>query len=312
MIYNFTKCESVLAKILTDMDSSEINQRTTDIKEWIFEAIDRIGAPMQYTHRESGSDGVPVYKIYDYQVPLPEDLISLDGVAYSDNPKGPWIPVAKKTGIFKEPKRRPQPQAIPYDSRNKVVEEIAEEQTHEHIPDPIIEKIPTTQAGMLSDEFKGVTKYWNASIMKGMHKKPEYFIKPGWIVTNKKDGYIKLAYKAMPTDEKGYPLIPDLASYQDAIYWYVVMKLQFPKYLKSKSIGRNRINAEAAKYNNIQQQWHFYRNQAYAEAMMPTADDMRNIKNEWNKLLPEWNQDKSFFETLGDEQVIYNDYYYGY
>jgi hypothetical protein len=49
MIYNFTKCESVLAKIMADLDSSEVNYRTTDIKEWIFEAIDRIGAPMQYT-----------------------------------------------------------------------------------------------------------------------------------------------------------------------------------------------------------------------------------------------------------------------
>ena len=311
MIYNFTKCESVLAKIMADMDTSEINQRTTDIKEWIFEAIDRIGAPMQYTQKESGNAGVPIYKICDYQIPLPEDLISLDGVAYSDTPKGPWVPASKKTGVFKEPKHRPQPHTMPYDSRNKVVDELAHEQ---QLIDPecIVEKIPTTQAGMLSDEFKGITKYWNASIHKGVYKKPEYFIKPGWLVSNKKNGYIKLAYKAMPTDERGYPLIPDLASYQDAIYWYVVMKLQFPKYLKSTSVGKNRINAEANKYNYIQQQWHFYRNQAYAEAMMPTSDDMRNIKNEWNKLIPDWNADKSFFETIGDEQTIYNDYYYGY
>lgn len=312
MIYNFTRCESVLAKIMADMDSSEINQRTTDIKEWIFEAIDRIGAPMQYVHRESGADGVPIYQISDYQVPLPDDLITLDGVAYSDNPKGPWVPVSKKTGIFKEPKRGPKLPAMPYDSRNKVVDELAEDMLRVHSPEPIIEKNPTTQAQMLSNEAKGVTKYWNASLKRGLFKKPEYFIKPGWIVTNKKDGFIKVAYKAMPTDENGYPLIPDLASYQDAIYWYVVMKLQFPKYLKSPAIGKNRANAEAQKYNYIQQQWHFYRNQAYAEAMMPTADDMKTIKNEWNKMLPDWNSDKLFFDDLGDEQIIYNDYYYGY
>lgn len=297
---------------MSDLDSSEVNQRTTDIKEWIFEAIDRIGAPMQYVQRESGADGVPIYQICDYQVPLPEDLVSLDGVAYSDNPRGPWVPVSKKTGIFKEPKRGPMPQMIPYDSRNKVVDEIAEDMMREHMPDPIIEKVPTTQAQMLSNEAKGVTKFWNASLKRGMFKKPEYFIKPGWVVTNKREGFIKLAYKAMPTDERGYPLIPDLPSYQDAVYWYVVMKLQFPKYLKSPAIGKNRVNAEVNKYNYIQQQWHFYRNQAYTEAMMPNADDMHNIKNEWNKLLPEWNSDKMFFDDLGDEQIIYNDYYYGY
>nr|DAN22656.1 MAG TPA_asm: hypothetical protein [Bacteriophage sp.] len=41
-----------------------------------------------------------------------------------------------------------------------------------------------------------------------------------------------MSYKAIATDERGYPLIPDLTSYQEAIYWYVNMKLSFPKFLK--------------------------------------------------------------------------------
>ena len=48
---------------------------------------------------------------------------------------------------------------------------------------------------------------------EGHMEKPEYFIKPGWIVTNRRKGFIKLAYKAIATDERGYPLIPDLTSY---------------------------------------------------------------------------------------------------
>lgn len=311
MIYNFTKCESVLAKITADLDSSEMNQRTTDIKEWIFEAIDRIGAPMQYTQKESGADGVPIFQICEYQVPMPEDLVSLDGVAYSDSPTGPWVPVAKKTGVFKEPKRRPQPQPMMYDPRNKVVDQIAHDMQAEGMPPMVVEKDPTTQAQMLTDISKGVTKYWDATLKNKYYKKPEYFIKPGWLVTNKRDGFIKLAYKAMPTDERGYPLIPDLPSYQDAIYWYVTMKLNFPKYLKGK-LGGKGVNNNAQVYQSLEQRWHFYRNLAYTEAMMPTADDMHNIKNEWNKLIPEFNEDRNFFEDLGDEQIIYNDYYNGY
>jgi len=46
MIYKYTKCESVIAKIMADMDMSEKNVRITDIREWIFEAIDKIGAPV--------------------------------------------------------------------------------------------------------------------------------------------------------------------------------------------------------------------------------------------------------------------------
>jgi len=65
-------------------------------------------------------------------------------------------------------------------------------------------------------------------------------------------------------------------------------------------------------YAYIQQQWNFYRNQAYAEAMMPTADDIQNIKNEWNRLIPEIDEDDTFFKHQGDDQQFYNDYYYGY
>jgi hypothetical protein len=46
MIYKYTKCESVIAKIMADSDMSEKNMRVTDIREWIFEAIEHIGAPM--------------------------------------------------------------------------------------------------------------------------------------------------------------------------------------------------------------------------------------------------------------------------
>jgi hypothetical protein len=69
-------------------------------------------------------------------------------------------------------------------------------------------------------------------------KDAEYFIKPGWMVINKPKGFIKIAYKAIPTDERGYPLIPDLASYQEAVYWYVMMKLTFPKWVNG-TIGGN-------------------------------------------------------------------------
>ena len=126
-----------------------------------------------------------------------------------------------------------------------------------------------------------------------------------------KDGFIKIQYKAIAMDERGYPLIPDMSSYQEAVYWYVVMKLNFSKYLKGK-LGGKGVNNNGAVYSYLQQQWNFYRNQAYAEAMMPTADDMQNIKRDWNKLIPDWDGDETFFRNIGKQQSLYNDYYYGY
>lgn len=302
MIYKYIKCESVIAKIMADLDSSEVRQRIEDIREWIFEAIDKIGAPMQYIIRESGVDGCPILKIEDYQVPLPNDLNVLDGVAYSKSEKGPWCPMSTQTGLFKgnPSQSKNEETTLPTDDNNLVAERQELKQEHQ----PMQYKYPTTQA-----QFATVNgmKYLKDRI----HQKPEYFIKPGWIVTNMKDGFIKIQYKAIATDERGYPLVPDLSSYQEAIYWYVIMKLSFSKYLKGK-LGGKGVNNNGAVYSYLQQQWNFYRNQAYAEAMMPTADDMQNIKRDWNKLIPDWDGDETFFKNIGKQQSVYNDYYYGY
>ena len=292
MIYNYTKCESVIAKIMADLDSSEVKQRMSDIREWIFEAVDKIGAPMQYISKESGVEGNPILQIQDRQVPMPSDLVVLDGVAFSLTPEGPWVPMSTTTGIFHDTKRH-------------------HNHPHHHPEAPMMYKWPTTQS-----QFYTINniKYINRMFGNGKLEKPEYFIKPGWIVTNQKKGFIKLAYKAIAVDERGYPLIPDLTSYQEAIYWYVVMKLTFPKFMSGKLGGNSKFAQKyaAQSYFYTQQQWNFYRNQAYAEAMMPTADDMQNIKNDWNKLIPDWDGDDTFFNNIGKEEITYNDYRYGY
>ena len=316
MIYNYTKCESVIAKIMADLDSNEVRQRISDIREWIFEAVDKIGAPMQYISKESGADGIPILPIQDNQVPIPVDLVVLDGVAYSDRINGPWVPMSTTTAIFKEPKRGfngdPHDRIIttpPHDPENKAIDDVCEF-VHGH--QPPAHKLFTTQA-----QFYGIntTKYLDRMFnRRNPNDKPEYFIKPGWIVTNKRKGFIKLAYKAIATDERGYPLIPDLTSYQEAIYWYVVMKLTFPKWMNGQLGGNSKFAQKYAAntYFYCQQQWNFYRNQAYAEAMMPTADDMQNIKNDWNKLIPDMDGDDTFFKHINKEEITYNDYYHGY
>lgn len=311
MIYNYTKCESIIAKIMADLDSSEVNNRITDIREWIFEAVDKIGAPMQYIRKESGHDGLPLLVIKDNQVPLPADLIVLDGVAYSESPKGPWVPMTITTSIFREPNRKPQKHdvlrtSMHHDSANKAIED-QEIVVHEH--QPMNRKLMTSQSQLYT--VNGM-KYLEKALRPD---KPEYFVKPGWLVVNKNKGFVKLSYKSIAVDERGYPLIPDLTSYQEAVYWYVVMKLSFPKFMSGKLSGNgSKYGAKYAQqtYFYIQQQWNFYRNQAYAEAMMPTADDMENIKNDWNKLVPEWDARDTFFKDINKQQSVYTDYYYGY
>lgn len=289
MIYKYTKCEPVIAKIMADSGMEGTHFRVTDIREWIFEAISKIGAPMQYINRESGEEGCPIMKIEDKQVPIPCDLEHLSTIAYSENENGPWIIVRSNNQSFRY--------------NNKI-----SQYDHYEPIQPMQYKELTCQC-----QLYGINGMKSAEKMIQHNEKEDVqcFIKPGWIVLNRNKGYIKIAYKAIATDERGYPLIPDTSSYQEAVYWYVMMKLNFPKYLSGK-LGGKGVNSATNVYYYLQQQWNFYRNQAYADAMMPTETDMINIKNEWNKLVPEWDSDESFFESSGNKQLNYTDYYYGY
>lgn len=277
MIYRYTKCEQVIAKIMADSNMTETNVRTTDIREWIFEAVAKIGAPAQYIQKESGEDNVPILKLEDYQVAIPEDLESLNAVAYSETENGHYVSIRSNESTFKSSN---------FDTYNPYGIVAQQSQVPGNASTPIT---------MHSTAYNGDITY---------------FIKPGWIVLNVKDGYVKLQYRSIATDDRGYPLIPDTTSYQEAIYWYVMMKLNFPKFLNGQLGGKMRFNFNT--YSYIQNQWQFYRNQAYAEAMMPNEGEMRSIKNEWNKLIPDYDSDDTSFKSLGTKQVNFNDYYYGY
>ena len=126
----------------------------------------------------------------------------------------------------------------------------------------------------------------------------QYNIKPGYIVTNIPSGYLKLSYNATPTDEDGYPLIPNMPSYFEACYWYVVMKLKYPDWLN------NTITSE--KYYHMQRSWNFYCKQAYGDSLAPNYDEMESIKNTWLKIYPELNDHSLFYSTSGERQHIYN------
>lgn len=317
MIYKYTKCESVIAKILADANMPAKNIRISDIREWIFEAVEKIGAPMQYVQKESGYDGCPILRIEDHQVAIPDDLEQLTAVAYSPNPNGPWIPVRKDDKTFKfipQKKQILEHVGLKHDPNNMILEDEVSGTIVHNVPQgatyplpPMPEKPILNHAQLYSSLSKNVADYRRFDVLDN---EPTYFIKPGWVVINKPFGYIKLSYKAIGTDERGYPLIPDLASYQEAIYWYVMMKLNFPKFLNGSLGGRSKYNYNT--YTYIQHQWQFYRNQAYADAMMPTEGDMMSIKNEWNKLVPDFNEDMHFFKDVGKQERIYNDYYYGF
>lgn len=290
--------KAVIAKIIADLDLKEDDIKITDIREWISEAMEKIGAVQQLEHK------VANLKICDYQAKLPCDLYRLNQVAFSFENSCGWLPMRKVTnsfGIYKkcgecDPKMLIQDNALlplvknifNLDNDKDALEILNSDQNIKQTPSALVNQytVPSNNGRLIV----GNPATFNTSL--------QYSTKPGYITVNVPCGWVKVSYHAIPTDEDSMPMIPDIPSYFEAIFWYVAMKMSYPKYLKGQ-LSQNI-------YYDMRSSWNFYRKQAYAEAMMPTVDELETIKNVWHKPYTEFRDHDTFFETTGDEQILYN------
>lgn len=302
MIYKNTSIKRVIAKVFTDLDLQEGDHRITDMIEWAGEALEKIGAFPSFKNKVTGRDGTPFLEIINYQSQLPNDFHSLIQVSFSENINGPYYPMRYGTGSFDYGKT-----INPITSITNV------------FPDSSLVTLAMVLYSLSYDEAllkintEPITRSNLSGILSEMTKKSSpdssdsntstttdytYVITPGYIKTNISTGYIQMAYQAIPTDSEGYPLIPDDASFIEAIYWYIVTKLLYPQW-KQGSI-------RDAVYYDARRSWNFYCKQAYGNALMPNKDQLESIKNTWLRLVPEINEHATSYSTLGQQQNIYN------
>lgn len=295
---------TVIAKVIADLQLQESDIRITDMREWCMEAILKIGAIQQYEHK------VAILPIECHQVALPCDLYKLGQVAFSFCDGGGWLPMRKATssfGVFHDRECSNEPcMLIPDTAMFPLVKNMFNLNTDREALDKLNEDTNLRQTlsmllnqwtvGTVNGKFvPGVVDHRDSTMFSN---ELQYTTKPGYINTCMPRGFVKISYYAIYTDEDSMPMIPDLESYKEAIYWYVTMKLMYPKKLKGQ--------ISQGDYYDIRNSYNFYRKQAYAEAMMPTVDDLETISNIYTKLYPEINDHNMFFSTSGDEQNIYN------
>lgn len=296
---NLVSSKSVIAKVIADLDLKEEDIKITDIRQWIGEAMEKIGAIQQLEHK------VVTVKVDNYQAKLPCDLYRLDQVAFSFNCSCGWLPMRKVTNSFDIYK-----QCNKNKCKDMLITDAALIPIVKNIYNLIEDKDAITILNTdrnVKDTLSALLQQYTVPSINGriVLGNPElycatlqYSTKPGYINVNIPEGWLKISYYAIYTDEEGMPMIPDMDSYFEAIFWYVAMKLSYPKYLKGQ-LSQNI-------YYDMKNSYNFYRRQAYAEAMAPTTDELRTIQNIWHKLYPEFDDHNTFFEYTGDKQIIYN------
>ena len=302
MINKLVSSKAVIAKVIADLNLDESEIRISDVRQWIADAMEEIGAVQQYQQK---IEKIPVI---GYQAKLPCDLHRINQVAFSLDGCNGWLPMRKSTGSF-GPTRwidwDPCCKAEMFIQDNKIfpiVKALYNVNTDAEAL-KILNEEPNVKETIqtLINQYTFPTN--NGRLQMGILNKYQptlqYTTKPGWIVTNVPRGILKISYTAIYTDEDSMPLIPDNVDYFEAIFWYVAMKMMYPKVLSGE------VNFSL--YQDMRNSWRLYKKKAYGNAMMPDSrDDMQTIQNVWLKLYPEQNEHEMFFNETGDEQFIYN------
>lgn len=298
MIDKLTTSKEIIAKIIADYDLKEDEIKITDIKEWIGEGMEKIGAVQQLEHKTTN------LIVENYQAKLPCDLYRLGQVAFSFKNGCGWLPMRKVTnsfGIYKKCGQCDPKMLIQDDALVTLVKNIFNVNADKEAIDILNEDINVKQTlNTLVNQYTIPSN--NGRLIIGnpatLNTSLQYSTKPGYINVNVPCGWLKISYYAIITDEDSMPMIPDLPSYKEALMYYIGTKILYAKWIKGQL--SNEI------YYSIKRSWNFYRKQAYAEAMMPGVDELQSIQNSWNRLYPELDEHATFFEHVGDEQHIYN------
>ena len=306
MITRLVSSKEIVAKAIADYNLREDEIKITDIKSWLAEGMELIGSVNQMDHK------VSILKITDYQCKLPCDLQRLNSVAFSFCKNGGWFPAKRTTGTFSVFDKHCNSSCCEMLIQDATLIPLVKNMFNLTNDKQALDKLNEDDnlrntLSILINDYTVCSKNGkshNVTNNTNFSNTIQYDVKPQYLVFNIRDGYCKISYHAIYTDDDGMPLIPDMQSYREALIYWLGTKMLYSKWIK----GEIPSNI----YNQIKSSWNFYRKQAYAESLMPNQDEMTNIKNTWHTLVPEIHEENTFFSTTGDREEIYNQNYGGW
>lgn len=137
----------------------------------------------------------------------------------------------------------------------------------------------------------------NGLYLKPMHstfngdlENPAYKIQGNVLYTNIKECDLEIAYKSMPIDDDGYPLVLDNIYFLSALEAFIKKEV-FGMYFDQSKINLNVLQM-------AQQDYAFRVAQLHSKIALPSVDEMQAISNMWNKMHLTTKDFYNGFETL--------------
>ena len=123
-----------------------------------------------------------------------------------------------------------------------------------------------------------------------------YTIQGGIITTSFSDGYVQASYKALATDEDGFPMVPDDQDTLLAIEYYILFRFIEPLWIVGK------ITDKAFEYIVQQKSW--YLGAANTSLQIASIDHLEAITSTINRLILNSTAHDSFYKGQGKRERI--------
>lgn len=151
------------------------------------------------------------------------------------------------------------------------------------------------------DEHEYAYRYTTDNFHISNHKRAEsdytYKIQGDCIfVSPLKDGVVEIAYKALPIDEDGYPMIPDNSKYIRAIEAYIKKQWFTIQFDLGKITQQAMMKAD--------QDYAWAVGQAQSDMIRPSLDEMQSLANMWNSLIVRASEHRTAFRHEGTKERV--------
>lgn len=125
---------------------------------------------------------------------------------------------------------------------------------------------------------------------------PTYQIQAGWITTSIDSGKIAMVYRAILTDEEGYPMIPSNSPFLNALEWYIKYKYYTILWENGK--------LEDKRLENTKQEYAWAVGQCETDMKMMSLGNAETFYNMFMTLLPRTNEFNKRFVHTGTKEYI--------
>jgi hypothetical protein len=140
------------------------------------------------------------------------------------------------------------------------------------------------------------TDLYHLSDKNGHPTELTYVLQNCILTASIKGGFIEISYRAIATDESGYPMVPDNESFKMGLEYYILHRFVEPLWTMGK------IQDKVFQY--YEQKRHWYLGQAASSMIVQGPDQLESIMNGLNRLIIQDQSFDTFYRNFGEKERL--------